>query len=165
MIFHRLFCHRCHQNFVEKTPIAKCRLCGRIIKANYYKESKMKDKVYIAASYTNIVAAKRLGIKLAEEGFDILSYWHIDGNSPIDSDYHSGSRAIRDYHSVERCDLFIELIGDNGSKGGRHCELGLALAWGKKIMLVGEPDDCIFTWLPWLPRFDTAEDLLKRLKV
>ena len=122
------------------------------------------SKVYIAASYTNIAAAKELGIKLEIMGFDVLSYWHIDGQSPVDSDYHSASRAMRDFHQVKQCDIFIELVGDTGSRGGRHTELGLAMAWGKEIILAGGPDDCIFTWLPWLTRFGSVDALLARLK-
>ena len=121
-------------------------------------------KVYIAASYTNIVAAKKLGEELKAMGFKILSRWHVEGNTPVDSDYQSSGRAMRDYRQVKECDLFIELIGDSGSKGGRHCELGMAIGWKKNIMLVGGPDNCIFTNLPWLARFWTTEDLLARLK-
>jgi len=60
--------------------------------------------------------------------------------------------------------LFIELIGDSGSKGGRHTELGMAIAWEKEIMLVGGPDNCIFTWLPWLAKYNNIEELIARLK-
>ena len=123
-----------------------------------------RRKVYVAASYTNIVAAKTLGQKLELMGFEVLSYWHMDGNSSVDSDYHSSSRAMRDHQQVKACDLFIELTGDSGSKGGRHCELGLAIAWNKDIMIVGTADDCIFTWLPWLAKYSTVDHLLARLK-
>lgn len=121
-------------------------------------------KVYIAASYTNIAAAKKLGEDLKLMGFEILSFWHVDGKSPVDSDYHSSSRAMRDYQQIKHCDLFIELIGDHGSRGGRHCELGLAIAWKKDIMLVGVSDDCIFTWLPWLAKYKNIDALMLRLK-
>ena len=124
----------------------------------------MKQKVYIAASYTNILSAKKLGEDLEKIGYSVISCWHIEGQSPVDSDYHSSGRAIRDLYSVKQCDIFIELVGDEGSKGGRHCELGLAIAFGKNIMLVGGPDNCIFTWLPWIPRFPDVKELLTRLK-
>ena len=56
---------------------------------------------------------------------------------------------------MQSCDLFVELVGDEGSKGGRHCELGLAVGWDKKIILIGGLDCCIFTNLPWLARMKT----------
>lgn len=122
-----------------------------------------KMKIYIAASYTRIIEAKALGLALKEKGFEILSLWHIEGGSAVDSDYLSGSKAIRDQYAIESCDLFVELVGDSGSKGGRHCELGMALAWNKKIILIGGLDNCIFTNLPWLPRMKTTEEFLAKI--
>ena len=118
-------------------------------------------KVYIAASYTRYEEAYQLGIKLEDKGFEIVSFWH-QGKEKI-PDYGSGERAIRDQFAIEQCDLFIELIGDDGSKGGRHCELGMALAWNKKVILIGEVDGCIFQNLPWLPRMKNVEEFLRRI--
>lgn len=120
-------------------------------------------KIYIAASYTRIKEARKLGEDLEQREFNIVSNWHQDHDDPIDADYLSGSRAIRDQYAIESCDLFVEFIGDEGSKGGRHCELGMALAWNKKIILIGELDCCIFTNLPWLPRIKNAEEFLKKI--
>lgn len=118
-------------------------------------------KVYIAASHPNIENAKLLAKELTKtQKFTMVSLWHEEDKEPA---YNSAPRAIRDMLGVERCDLFIEFIGDNASRGGRHCELGLALAWNKKIILVGSDDGCVFTHLPYLARVDTVEDLLKSL--
>ncbi len=120
-----------------------------------------KLKIYIAASYPRKEEANTLGAALEKKGYEILSYWHqiID-----DADYLSGAKAIRDLYAVKNCDLFVELVGDDGSKGGRHCELGLALAWDKKIILIGKGDDyCIFANLPYLPRMKDAAELLRKL--
>lgn len=119
-----------------------------------------KMKVYIAASYTRYEEAKKLGEKLEEKEFEVISNWHsID--RPTKPDYNSATQAIRDIFEVEHCDLFIELIGDKGSQGGRHCELGMALAWNKKVLLIGEIDGCIFENLPWLPRMKNIEQFLR----
>lgn len=120
-----------------------------------------QTKVYIAASATKFEIAKRLAMKLREKGFKIVSYWHDVDKSP---GYNSAPRAIRDVHGVKHCDLFIELIGDSESRGGRHCELGMALAWEKKVILIGEIDGCIFQNLPWLPRFESIEKFLRTME-
>ena len=122
-----------------------------------------KLKIYIAASYPRIIEAKILGEALEKIGHDVISFWHVDGNSAIDADYISGQRAIRDLFSVQQCNLFIEFVGDELSKGGRHAELGLALAWNKKIILIGSIDHCIFTNLPWLARVKNSEELLRKI--
>jgi len=121
-----------------------------------------KMKIYIAASYPRYNEAQELGKKLEELEFEVVSYWH-QGKEKI-ADYQSGQRAIRDLSAVQQCDLFIELIGDEKSKGGRHCELGLAIAWNKKIILIGEKDNCIFTHLPWLPRMKNMAEFLRKIK-
>jgi hypothetical protein len=119
-------------------------------------------KVYIAASFPRQKEAQELGEKLEKLGFEITSYWHQGAER--NSEYHSGARALRDKLAVERCELFIELVGDNLSRGGRHCELGLALSLNKKVILIGSIDDCIFTNLPYLPRFNNIESFLNTLK-
>jgi len=119
-------------------------------------------KIYIAASIPRVQEAHDLGISLEKSGYEILSYWHKDISERIKTDYHSTDRAITDKQGVQNCDIFIELVGDtNESRGGRHCELGLALAWEKKIILIGGVDDCIFTHLPNLIHVSSIPMFLK----
>jgi len=166
MIFYQLYCEKCYLFFITKTTKEFCPICGWTMAVNFGKGIKMnidiqrKMKVYIAASYLRKEEAQKLGLELEQKGFEILSDWHQVNEQ---ADYHSGQRAIRDMHSVEQCDLFIEFVGDKDSKGGRHCELGLALAWNKKIILIGEIDTCIFTNLPYLPRMKNIEELLRKI--
>lgn len=167
MIFHQLYCRKCSLFFVMKTIKEPCPICGWTMLANYHKDNLFNKnlkgdrmKIYIAASHPNIEQAKLLAYKLDEAGFELVSIWHDVDKAPA---YNSAPRAIRDMLGVERCDLFIEFIGDNASKGGRHCELGMALAWGKKIILVGSDDGCVFTHLPYLAQVNNVEELLKSL--
>ncbi len=122
-------------------------------------------KIYIAASHPKIELAKSLAGKLVLNNlngtkFEVISLWHDQDKAPA---YSSAPRAIRDMFGVEQCDLFIEFIGDNDSRGGRHCELGMALAWGKKIILIGSDDGCVFTHLPYIARVNNVEELLRSL--
>lgn len=120
-------------------------------------------KIYIAASLPRYKDAHNLSQKLKQHGHEIVSIWHKNDKILGDTkaDYHSGTKAARDMHGVKNCELFIELVGDNKSRGGRHCELGLALAWDKQIILIGDVDDCIFTHLPILTHIQTIEQFLK----
>lgn len=119
-------------------------------------------KIYVAASMPRVQEAHTLSEKLKEYGHVITSYWHnTDVNSQKSKDYHYPDKAQRDKDAVEACDVFIELVGDSGkSRGGRHCELGLALAWKKQIILIGGDDDCIFTWLPGLTKIESIEKFI-----
>lgn len=118
-------------------------------------------KIYIAASYTRIQEAHSLGKQLEVIGHIVVSQWHKTIQAP---DHHSGTRAMLDLEGIETCDLFVEFICDSGSKGGRHCELGVALGLRKHTILIGaEKDECIFTNLPFLRKVDDVIELVEIL--
>jgi len=94
-------------------------------------------KIYVAASHTERDVAHHL----RDQGYDVISTWDIDDKDYCPDDPY---RAIRDLVQIQHCDLFICNIGDEKSGGGRHTELGYAMALGKVILLVGEYDNNIF---------------------
>lgn len=106
--------------------------------------------------------AHKLCAKIKKHGHIITSFWHeTDIGSRKSKDYHHPDRAQRDLEGVKDCEIFIELVGDsNKSRGGRHCELGMAIAWHKQIILIGDDDDCIFTWLPELTKIESIEKFI-----
>jgi nucleoside 2-deoxyribosyltransferase len=58
--------------------------------------------------------------------------------------------AAEDMADVRFCDMviaFTEAPRAEASHGGRHVELGMALAWGKRIIICG-PRENVFCWLP-----------------
>lgn len=121
-------------------------------------------KIYISASIPRVKEACDLGLILKKAGHTLVSYWH----ETSECNYHSTDRAVRDLEGVEECEMFIELIGDSESRGGRHCELGIALALDKQIILIGTDDDCIFTWLPrrYLTRIESvAKFIAERIMI
>jgi len=111
-------------------------------------------QVYIAASFPR----KDEAIKLAR---DILEISDIRGGFPFDcasrwlsieqAGYGQGKVDTRfakiDMADVSRCDIFVELSGDDKSHGGRSTELGMAIAWGKKVFVYG-PYEQVFHGLP-----------------
>lgn len=167
MIFYQLYCGKCYLFFITKTQKELCPICGRLMFANFNKGIKMdidiqrKMKIYLAASHPRKEEIIKLAQQLEERNFEIVSFWHLEDKP----DYRSGERAMRDQSAIQQCDLFVELIGDDMSKGGRHCELGIALAWNKKIILIGDSENefCVFTNLPWLPKMKTIEEFLRKI--
>lgn len=64
--------------------------------------------------------------------------------------------ALDDYQDVQRADVviaFTEPPRSTASRGGRHVELGLALAWQKHTIIVG-PRENVFCWLPEVDHYD-----------
>lgn len=60
-----------------------------------------------------------------------------------------------DVEDVERADVLIAFTEEprsSASRGGRHVELGIALALGKRVIVVG-PRENVFCWLPEVERY------------
>ena len=94
-------------------------------------------KFYVAASGRG----SRTLPNLLRKKYDVVSTWDLD-----EKDYDPGScfRAIRDYVQIKECDVFICEVGDKLSGGGKHTELGIAMALGKPVILVGAREDNVF---------------------
>ena len=65
-----------------------------------------------------------------------------------------------DMADVAAADLLIAFTetprAPGGGRGGRHVELGLALAWQKQIIIVG-PRENLFCWHPAIEQFDSFD--------
>ncbi len=111
---------------------------------------------------------------LETKGHLVVSRW-IEGNHEISEAQASLSAdhaddecrrfAQEDVDDLIDADVFLSLSDPANfrtGRGGRHVELGLALAWGKPVILVGEREN-VFHWLPQVkvvPGFIDAVNLL-----
>lgn len=98
--------------------------------------------------------------------FRITSRWL---NFP--SDISKIQAAYFDQYDVAHSDIVICFSEDLSSglaidqnTGGRHVELGMALAFSKMVLLIG-PRENVFHHLPEVQQFDTFELALKYLKI
>ncbi len=85
----------------------------------------------------NAAAALRAG------GIEVVSSWLDDARAgSARSDDDAASAASRNLRDVERCDVLVAISEGEGSvgQGGRHVELGVALALGKRVLLAGPPE-------------------------
>jgi hypothetical protein len=98
---------------------------------------------------------------LRHAGFTVDARW-LSG----DHDGRTGGAryAQEDFEDVRAADVvmaFTEEPCSNKGRGGRHVELGLALAWGKRVVIVG-PRENVFCWLPQVEQFDLWEQAVVR---
>lgn len=134
-------------------------------------------KIYLAARYSRRVELCGYRETLLRSGHIVTSRW-LNGEHQLSRDglklgavgeeyVEAGSdqeaAALRqffareDMEDVRAADLviaFTEAPRAETSRGGRHVELGMALAWDKRIFIVG-PRENVFCWLPGLVNFDT----------
>lgn len=117
-------------------------------------------KVYIAAPYPERTLAIKTMKRLEWQGCEVTSRWLKGGDALTDE------WARNDLEDVARADLLLALNPEgysNVGTGGRHVELGYAIALNKAILLVGERTN-IFHYLSNIKVIDGAEDLVKQLK-
>jgi len=118
-------------------------------------------KVYLAARYSRRLEIAGYAEELRLRGIIVTSRW-LDGSHQISDgavplgDTAEAAAALRvrfardDYDDVRTADTlvaFTEPPRSSSSRGGRHVELGLALAWGKAVIVVG-PRENLFHWWP-----------------
>lgn len=108
-------------------------------------------KVYLAASYAHHPIMAEFASKLQELDIEVTSRWIYGYHEMVDdSDAEAFNAwcATEDLEDVIACNVFVHFnIPGSLGRGGRHIELGFALALGKKIVLVGAREN-VFHYLP-----------------
>lgn len=116
--------------------------------------------MYIAAPYPVRDEAIRVMRMLELQGVEVTSRWLKAPDELTDE------HARKDLEDVARADVLLALNPDGWEErgtGGRHVELGYALALGKAIVLVGERSN-IFHHLAHVRRIDRGQDITKNVQ-
>ena len=102
-------------------------------------------KIYIAARYKKRAELLQLSRKIAMHGHIITARW-LEGNHEHEEDVVC---AKHDFEDVGNSDVVISFTEEprTSTRGGRHVELGLALAWNKTCIIIG-PREHVFHSLP-----------------
>ena len=108
-----------------------------------------KIKVYIAAPWSNKSEAKTAKLTCEDLGLEVTSRWiELPDGVPVREQKDLKlveSEAINDVQDVYRCDILVYLNIQKSE--GKAAEFGMALAWGKPIIVVGERT-MVFHYLP-----------------
>lgn len=112
-------------------------------------------KAYVAAPYELRVEAQLTRLKLEAKGYGVTSRWLtvLDEDSP--------EMAEVDIEDIEAANELVLVNPEHFRRtgtGGRHVEVGYALALGKKITIVGVRSN-LFHMLPSVRVVDRLEDL------
>ena len=124
-------------------------------------------KIYLASRYSRFREMQGYREELERAGHSITSRW-INGDHQIDDQGLSlrekEAERIR-FASEDRDDLlaadcvvsFTEAPRSSNSRGGRHVEHGMALALGKRTIVVGHREN-VFHCLPEVEFFPAWQD-------
>jgi len=119
--------------------------------------SKTHGKViYLAASWPRREYAN--SIKTMMDARYGIGWVQSDWLDPkITKDLSEEANAVRDLVQARDCGIMVQITGDKLSSGGRHTELGIALALDIPVIILG-PKEQVFHNLPGI-RF--AKDMLE----
>lgn len=115
---------------------------------------------YLAGRYARRQELRAVAEELQELGHAVTSRWlFVDASLP-DRLLPRGGRpaeiAEMDFDDVKRADVclaFTEPANGPQGRGGRHVELGIALALGQRVVVVG-PREHIFHCLPHVEQYE-----------
>jgi nucleoside 2-deoxyribosyltransferase len=112
-------------------------------------------RIYTAAAYGRKHEIREYATQAEKCGIKVGAEWLKEPDSP-DSDLSDSipeklaTYAQQDWWDVGACDIFVfwaENPHKQPPRGGRLTELGFAISLGKKIVVIGEPEN-IFFYLP-----------------
>jgi len=127
-------------------------------------------RIYLAARYARRYEMQAVATELREMGHEVTSRW-IGGSYEMEEHVPPRERArlaLEDYEDLMRADCVISFTEgpleplDQPGHGGRHVEFGLALALGKRVIIVGWREN-VFHYLPvveWFERWGQCRESL-----
>jgi hypothetical protein len=128
-------------------------------------------KVYFAARYSRRGELRRCAEDVRAAGGIVTSRW-LDTEEPLDDlaqhEDDGGAAADRDLQDVCAADVCVSFTegarARHSGRGGRHVELGVALALGQRLVVVGPPEH-VFHCLPGVERFERWSEALEVLSL
>lgn len=113
-------------------------------------------RIYLAAQFARRAELCEYRKQLIALGHDVQARWLDETGSEAMTEDAQREWALRDIDDCTAADCLIAFTEEPGcgpSRGGRHVELGLAIAMMKKILIIG-PKENIFCHLPNVLQID-----------
>jgi hypothetical protein len=117
----------------------------------------MRRMVYLSAASERQEELRRYRSALEKQEWTVTSSW-LDEWMRID--YSASQLAVQDVADIYACDVFVAFADGQYSRGGRHVELGVALALGKFVICVGPKEHLFHSHPSIMARLDDTSVLL-----
>lgn len=118
-------------------------------------------KIYLAARFSRLDEMRKYADELKEDGHEITSSWNYGGEEGL-TFTDIALLDVKDVLSADAVVSFTEPYGSSNVGGGRHVELGIAIATKKKLFIVGEREQ-VFHWWPTIVQFPAFKHLRNHL--
>jgi nucleoside 2-deoxyribosyltransferase len=126
-----------------------------------YVKAPSEPRVYLAGSWKDIVPMGKLKQQFIAAGIDVISDWT---EREADEDQTLVSRqnaALLDFEQVRQCNTLV--IVNAMKSEGKASEMGMALALGKRVILIGPRDTNVFYDLPQVEQVATISAAIELL--
>lgn len=119
-------------------------------------------KIYLAAPWEDKIIAQNAAEKFREAEFEITSQW-LTSEETDDPDTLK-AHALRDINDLLDSNMLVLLnTQERGYEtSGKAVETGIAIAWLKPIIMVGNPTN-VFHYLN-IPKVDTVDEAIEEAK-
>ena len=121
-------------------------------------------KIYLAARYGRREEMCRYRVELQAIGVSVTSRW-LNGNRDGVLETVAAREDIEDIRLADTLIAFTEhpeMTGPGRNRGGRHVEMGYALALSKPVIVCGHLEN-VFCYLPNVSYFSEWPDLFAEL--
>lgn len=121
-------------------------------------------KIYLAACFGQQAEVRDKANELHVQGHLCTSNWRFEKPSGDGSETKFAGKylqaAMQDLRDINDADMLVLLAGQVSQTGGKHFEVGYAVAKGKQVVIVGAAEN-VFHWM--LPRFTTWQEFMETL--
>jgi hypothetical protein len=121
-------------------------------------------RLYVAASWPRRELAEWLASRLIAAGHTVTSLWHSGPGGDYASKGGPAKVAEMDMADLLRAEALVCLTGDTLTHGGRHGEVGAAIATMRPVYLLGPREACVWHHHPRVYQFDDVKALLQHLR-
>ncbi len=125
----------------------------------------MSERVYLAGRFSRRDEFKAIAEQISAAGHEVTSRWLYSEDHHLELDRRqlpavaAAARDLDDVRAATVCIAFTEEPDGPQGRGGRHVELGAAIALGLRVIVVGDPEH-IFHLLPSVAQVGSVDDAL-----
>ena len=119
-------------------------------------------KIYLAACFEQQEEVRQKLNEMESLGFTCMSSWRFEDGLIPPTPEHLDKCASRDLADLEGSDWFVCLTDKASNRGGKHVELGYALALRMPVILVGRRENIFHSLrrINWVETWPEAVALL-----
>jgi hypothetical protein len=116
-------------------------------------------KIYLASRFSRMAELQAYSAQLEAAGHTVTSRW-VRGAHPLGGDVALYAQEdVEDVIAADCVISFTEMPRSAATNGGRHTEFGVALAFEKRLIVVGHKEN-VFHHLPEVEFFETWPEAL-----